>query len=129
MGSKCLFSTIMFTKHLITLQNLVLSEKNHSRPQIERYILPCCAIFMDLLLQKRTFWVLKGVKMPIFYNNLYKTPYNCTKPGLIGNISFQTTNRKIYITILCNMYGSTGPKMTFWVLKGVKIPMFYNNVY
>ena len=62
---------------------------------------------------KMTFWVPKRVKMPIFYNNVYKTPCNCTKPGLIGKISFQTTNRKIYLTILCNRYGSTGPKMTF----------------
>ena len=76
----------------------------------------------------KDFCVLKGVKMPIFYNNVYKTPYNGTKPGLIGNISFQTRNRKIYLTILCNRYGSTGPKKSFCVLKGVKMHIFYNNV-
>ena len=78
---------------------------------------------------KRYFWVLKWVKMPIFYNNIYKTPYDGTKPCLMGNISFQTRNRKIYLTIFQNRYGSTGPKRSFWVLKGVKIPIFYNNVY
>ena len=51
--------------------------------------------------------------MPIFYNNVYKTPYNATKPGLIGKKSFQTTNRKIYLTMLCNIYGSTATKKDF----------------
>ena len=27
--------------------------------------------------------------MPIYYNNVYKTPYNGTKPGVIGKISLQ----------------------------------------
>ena len=84
---------------------------------------------MDLLVQTRYFCVLKGVKMPIFYNNVYKTPYNGTKPGLMGNISFQTRNRKIYLTMLDNSYGFTGPNKDFWVLKGVKMPIFYYNVY
>ena len=79
--------------------------------------------------RNKDFWVLKWVKMPIFYNNVYKTPYNGTKPGLIGNISFQTRNRKIYLTMLGNSYGSTGPNKDFWVLNRVKMPIFYNNVY
>ena len=73
--------------------------------------------------------VKNGVKMPIFYNNVYKTPYNGTKPGFMGNISFQTRNRKIYLTMLGNSYGSTDPNKDFWVLKGVKMLIFYNNVY
>ena len=55
------------------------------------------------------------------------TPYNCTKPGVIRKISFQTRNRKINLTILYNRYGSTGPKRSFWVLKRVKMYIFYNN--
>ena len=50
---------------------------------------------------KKVFRVLKGVKMPIFYKNVYKTPYNGTKPGLMGNISFQARNSKIYILPFC----------------------------
>ena len=69
------------------------------------------------------------VKVPIFYNNVYKTPYNATKPGLLGKKSFQTIYRKIYLTMLCDIYGSTATKRTFWVLKGVKMPIFYNNFY
>ena len=60
-ASKCLFSTIMFTKQLITVQNLLLS--------------------------------------------------------------FQTTNRKIYLTMPGNSYGYPGPNKDFWVLKGVKMPI------
>ena len=56
------------------------------------------------------------------YNNVYKTPYYGTKPGVIRKISFQATNSKIYLTILNNRYGSTGPKRSFWVLKRVKMP-------
>ena len=67
--------------------------------------------------------------MRIFYNNVHKTPYNGTKPGVIRKISFQATNRKMYLTILYNRYGSTGPKRSFWVLTGVKMPIFYNNGY
>ena len=52
MGSKCLFSTIVFTKHLIMVQNLVFSEKHRSRRQIGRYILSFSAIGVDLLVQK-----------------------------------------------------------------------------
>ena len=48
--------------------------------------------------------------MPIFNNNVYKTHYNGTKPGVIRKISFQAKNRKMYLTILYNRYGSTGPK-------------------
>ena len=77
----------------------------------------------------KDFWVLKGLKIPIFYNNVCKTPCNGTKPGLMGNMSFQTGNRKIYLSILCNRYGSTGPKKSFCVLKRVRMPIFYNNVY
>ena len=66
--------------------------------------------------------------MPIFYNNVYKTPSNGTKPGLMGNISFHTGNRKIYLTMLCNSYGPTCPNKDFCVIKGVKMPIFYNNV-
>ena len=73
--------------------------------------------------------VTNGVKMPIFYNNVYKTAYNGTKPGVIRKILFQATNRKIYLTILYNMYGSIGPKRSFGVLKRVKMHIFYNNVY
>ena len=73
--------------------------------------------------------VKNAVKMPIFYNNGYKTPYNGTKPGLMDNISFQTRNRKIYPAMLGNSNGSTGPNKDFSVLKGVKMPIFYNNVY
>ena len=71
----------------------------------------------------------KGVKMPIFHNNIYKTPYNGTKPGVIRKISSQATNKKIYLTMLGNSYGSTGPNKDFWILKRVKMPIFYNNVY
>ena len=115
-------------KQLITVQNLVLSEIYRSKRQIRKYIFPFC---MDLgyYWSKKVFRVLKGVKMPIFYNNVYKTPYNGTKPGLMGNISFQARKSKICLTILCNRYGSTGTKRSFWVLKGVKMPIFYNNVY
>ena len=42
-------------KHLITVHNMVLSGKHHSKRQIERYILPCWAIVMDLLVQTRIF--------------------------------------------------------------------------
>ena len=73
------------------------------------------------------FYVLKWVKMPISYNNVYKTPSNGTKPGLMGNISFQTRNRTIYLTMLGNIYGSTSPNKGFYVLKWVKMPIFYNN--
>ena len=75
----------------------------------------------------KDFWVQNGVKMRIFYNNVYKTAYNGTKPGLMGNISFQTRNRKIYLTMLGNSYGSTGPNRDFWVLKGVKMAIFYKD--
>ena len=54
----------------------------------------------------KDFCVLKVVKMPIFYNNVYETPYNGTKPGVIRKISFQTRNRKIFLTIFYNRYGS-----------------------
>ena len=74
-------------------------------------------------------WCQNAVKMPIFYNNVLHTPYNGTKPGLMGNISFQTRNRKMYLKILCNRYGSTGPKWSFWVLNSVKMPIFCNNIY
>ena len=63
------------------------------------------------------FCVLKGAKMSIFYNNVYKTPYSGTKPGLMGNTSFQKRNRKIYLTMLCNSYGSSWYKQGFFVSK------------
>ena len=47
-------------KHLMTVQNMVLSGKYHSRRQIERYILPCWEIVMDLLVQTRIFGPEKG---------------------------------------------------------------------
>ena len=40
--------------------------------------------------------------MPIFHNNVYKPPYIGIKPGIIVKVSFQTTNRKIHLTPLCN---------------------------
>ena len=67
--------------------------------------------------------------MPIFCNNVYKTSYNGTKHGVIRKISFQATNRKIYHTILYNRKGSAGPKTSCWVLKGVQMHLFYNNIY
>ena len=67
--------------------------------------------------------------MPISYNNVYITPYNSTKPGLMGNISFHARNRMKYLTMLSNSYGSTGPNKDFRVPKRVKMPIFYNNVY
>ena len=67
--------------------------------------------------------------MPIFCNNIYKTLYNGTESGVIRKISFQATNRKIYLTMFYHRYGSTGPKKSIWVLKGVKMPIFYNNDY
>ena len=84
---------------------------------------------MDLLVQTRICVVLKGVKMPIFYNNVYETPYSGTKPGVIRKISFQAKNKYIQFTIFYNRYGSTGPNKDLCVLKGVKIPISYNNVY
>ena len=128
-GLKMPFSKNNVYKHLISVQNMVLSGKYHSRRQIKRYILPFCTIGTDLLVQKGLFWVLKRVQMPIFCNNIYKIPCNGTKPGVIRKISFPATYREIYLTVLYNRYGSTGPKMYFWVLKGVKMPIFYNNVY
>ena len=61
---------------LITVQNLVLWGIYHFRRQIEIYILPCWAISYGSTGTNKGFWVLKGVKMLIFYNNIYKTPYN-----------------------------------------------------
>ena len=75
------------------------------------------------------FYVLKWVKMPISYNNVYKTPSNGTKPDLMGNISFHTGNRTICLTMLRNSYGFTCPNEDFCVLKCVKMPIFYNNIY
>jgi hypothetical protein len=70
-----------------------------------------------------------GVKMPIFYSNVYKTPYNGRKAGLIGKISFQTTNRRHILPFYTIFIDLLLQKMTFWVLKGVKIPIHYNNFY
>jgi hypothetical protein len=78
---------------------------------------------------KRAFVTPRRDEMPMFYNNVYKTPYNGTKLGLIGKISFQTKNRKIYPTIFCIRYGSTSTERTFCVHKMVKMPILYNNVY
>ena len=61
----------------------------------------------------KDFCVLKGVKMPSFYNNVYKAPYNVTKPGVIRKISFQATDKKIHLSTLYNRYGCTGPKRYF----------------
>ena len=77
----------------------------------------------------KDFCVLKCVKMPIFYNNIYETPYNGTKSGVIRKISFQAINRNIQLTIFYNRFGSTGPTKDLCVLKGVKMPISYNNVY
>ena len=69
----------------------------------------------------------KWGKMPIFYNNVYKTPYNCTKPGVIRKISFQATNRKIYLTILYNRYGSKGVKRRAFInIIGRSLPIVQN---
>ena len=57
--------------------------------------------------KRRQKGVKNGAKMPISYDNVYKTPYNGTKAG----------------------YGSTDPKSSLWVLKMAKIPIFSNNVY
>ena len=76
----------------------------------------------------KDFWVLNGVKMSIFYNNVYETPYNGTKPGVFRKISFQAKNSFIQLTILYNRYGSTCPKRCFWVLKVVKMSIFCSNV-
>ena len=65
----------------------------------------------------------------LFSTIMFTNTYNGTKPGAIRKISFQATNRKLYLTILYNRYVSTGPKMSFGVLKGIKMPIFYNNVY
>ena len=77
----------------------------------------------------KDFWVLKVVKMPIFYNNVDETPYYGTTPDVITKISIQAINRNIQLTIFYSRYGSTGPKRYFWVRKGVIMPIFYNNVY
>ena len=38
---------------------------------------------MDLTGPHKGFCILKCVKMPISYTNIYKTPSNGTKPGVI----------------------------------------------
>ena len=43
----------------------------------------------------KDFRVLKGVKMPILYINVYKPPYIGIKPGIIAKVSFQATNENI----------------------------------
>ena len=84
---------------------------------------------MDLLGQTRIFGSRNGSKCifpTIMFTKQLKT---IPKPGLMGNISFQTRNRKIYLTMLRNSYGSACANMDFCVLKGVKMHISYNNVY
>ena len=108
---KCLFYTIMFKKHFTTVQKLVLSWKYHFRWQLGRYILPFCAIRMDLLVQKGYFGSEKGSKVRIFYNNVYKRPYNGIKAGFIGKVSYQPGIWGLYCDILPNTFfvGVTSP--------------------
>ena len=80
-GVKCLFSTIMFTKPLVTVQNLVLWGIHHFGREMGRYILPFCTIGMDLLAKKGLFGssILSMNVILVFLCNSYQVNYQTFK--------------------------------------------------